>query len=255
MFVLLFWYLIPAFHGAEHFAVEFYGEFGSSPSEIIKNILLNPIKTIETLLLPDRIDYIRQLFMPLGYLSFIAFPFLIFAGPDLLINLLSGSPQMHQIYYQYSAAITPFIFISAIYGVKIINKYLKEVPFYAMGIFILFMTTYSAYTYGPLPFAVKAQTIMFEEKREEMDEIQEHFLTIRPEEKISASNNLGSALSHRRTIFVIPNGIDQSSQVLLLIGEKSTEKEKNTLKDMFLNKDFVLDKQNNEFYVFKRRDL
>lgn len=251
-FVILFWVLIPASLGSQHFAVEFYGEFGSSPFEIIKNIILNPLKTIQTLLLPDRIEYVKQLFMPLGYLSFLAFPFLIFAGPDLMINLLSGSPQMHQIYYQYSAGITPFIFISAIFGIKLLLKYIPNTSFKILTLIILIMSIYSAYSYGPLPYAKKAQTVMFENKRPEKNEINKYFKTINENEKISASNNLGSQLSHRRDIYVIPIGINLSSQVLLLINDSSTQKEKLFLTEIQNNNNFKLEKKINDFYVFKR---
>lgn len=114
------------------------------------------------------------------------------------------------------------------------------------------MSIYSAYSYGPLPYAKKAQTVMFENKRPEKNEINKYFKTINENEKISASNNLGSQLSHRRDIYVIPNGINLSSQVLLLINDSSTQKEKLFLTEIQNNNNFKLEKKINDFYVFKR---
>lgn len=88
IFYLLIWKFIPGARAEEHFALKFYEDFGATPSEIIKNILFSPGKIVETILKPDRLEFIKQLFLPLGYLSLLAPAFLIFAGPDLLIDLL-----------------------------------------------------------------------------------------------------------------------------------------------------------------------
>ena len=250
-FYFLFWYAIPNVAGSQHFATQFFGDFGDSPTEIIKSIFLHPVQTIQTLFMPDRLSYIKQLFMPLGYLSFIALPFLIFAAPDLLINLLSGSPQMHQIYYQYSASVTPFIFISAIYGVSFIRKRVPEVSFHAISAIILILTILSAYTYGPLPFAKKPTDAMFRKPLAEKNTIDKYLFQIPLDEKISATNNLGSHLSHRRHIFVIPIGIDKADRILFLVKKDSSLKEKDALSRLLKNPNYTLIFNDGNFYVFK----
>ena len=82
MFALLFWKIIPLFKGGNHFALEYYSQFGTTTSEVIKNILLNPIKTITTLLETTRLFYLSELLGPLGYLSLL-FPILLMI-PNLL---------------------------------------------------------------------------------------------------------------------------------------------------------------------------
>ncbi len=253
-FIILFWYAIPTSLGSEHFAVEFYSDYGSSPADIMKNVFLHPVQTIQTLLLEDRLDYIKKLFMPLGYLSFIAFPFLIFAGPDLLINLLSSSSPMHQIYYQYSATITPFIFIAAIYGVYFILKKLPEIPYQAICLIILILTFASAYNYGPLIFAKKPNDAMFQKPLANRKFIDDYLKTLTDENIISASNNLGSHLSHRNQIYVVPLGYvgkTQANTVLFLL-ENPDKSEIDKFHNIKNNPDFHLELRNNNFYVFKR---
>lgn len=252
IFYLLIWKLIPNALGGEHFATQFFGEFGDSPGDIIKSMLLHPIQTIQTLLMPDRISYIKQLFLPLGYLSLAAFPFLIFAGPDLLINLLSGSPQMHQIYYQYSAAITPFIFISGVYAVYFITNKTKVIPIAIFSGAIVLFSIISAYDYGPLPFAKKPTDSMFKEPLVVKQKVNDYIQTISPDAAISASNNLGSHLSHRNRIFTIPVGIEEADQVMFLITKGTNQKEKDALLNIQLNSEFELEMQEQNFYVFKR---
>lgn len=251
IFYFLFWHAIPNALGSEHFATQFFGEFGDSPTKIIKNIILNPIQTIQTLFELDRISYIKQLFMPLGYLSFIGFPFLIFAGPDLMINLLSGSPQMHQIYYQYSATITPFIFISAIFAISWIKKLLPEIPNSSIAITILMLTFLSAYTYGPLPFAKKPTDAMFKKQLTNKIVIDKYLRSIPADEKISATNNLGSHLSHRKFIYTIPVGMADAEKIVLLVKENSSQKEKDALNALLMDPTYILMFRDQDFYVFK----
>lgn len=250
-FFILFWYAIPHAAAGQHFAVEFYSDFGDSPGDIIKSVITNPIKTIETLLLPDRVGYLRQLFIPLGYLSLIFFPFLIFASPDLFINLLSGSPQMHQIYYQYSATVTPFIFIGAIYGIRLLNKHIPEISNSIIGIFLLILTLTSAYNYGPLPFAKKPNDAWYKKPVPNKEIINNYLNSIPKDVKLSASNDLASHLSHRKYIYVMPVGVEQADLTLHLM-HNSNDQERKNFEDMKNNPDFTLIFKDDDFYVFKR---
>src|SRR6185437_8814861 len=90
MFYILFWYAIPITLGAQHFALAYLSDFGDNPTKIVKSMILSPVKIFLTVIEHSRLDYLKQLFLPVGYLS-IFFPFLlIFAVPDLLIDLLSS---------------------------------------------------------------------------------------------------------------------------------------------------------------------
>lgn len=252
IFYLLVWIAIPKALGSAHFALEYYADFGDSPGKIIKNIFLNPVQTIQTLLLPDRIGYLKQLFLPLGYLSFLAPFYLIFAGPDLGISLLSANPTLHQIYYQYSATVTPFIFISGIIAIKFIRKHIPEIPFNAFAVLIIITTLISAYTYGPLPFAKKPNLDMFTKPLPVRTSVDKYVNEIPGHESVSASNNLGSHLSHRKNIYVVPYGIGEADNVLFLITPSANPYEKKALKDIKSDPNFFLIFNQDNFYVFKR---
>jgi len=250
-FIFLFWIAIPNAAVGQHFALEFFMDFGTTPGEVMKNIILNPIHTIQILTTPDRLDYLRQLFLPLGYLSILAFPFLVFALPEIMINLLSSSPQMHQIYYQYSSTITPFIFISAIYGVRFLIKKFPEVPYWSVGIILLIFTFASAYSYGPLFFAKKPQDAWYQKTLENRDVVDSYLSKIPNNWIISASNNLGSHLSRRDVIYVAPSGIEKADYILLLYPNPN-EIDKQVFKSVISNPEFSLEFNDKDFYVFKR---
>ncbi len=252
IFYILIWIAIPKALGSEHFAISYYSDFGGSPNHIIKNIILSPAKTFQTIFLPDRVAYLKQLFLPLGYLSFLAPFYLIFASPDLVINLLSSTSVLHQIYYQYSSTVTPFIFLSAIFAISKIKRRIPELSYGAIGLIIFIMTLVSAYDFGPLPYAKKANLEMFKNPLQIRSTIDRYISSLPQMQSIASTNNLGSHLSHRKKVYVIPQGINKADTIMFLIANSTNENEKKALKKLQTDPNYkaVLNEQN--FYVFKK---
>jgi uncharacterized membrane protein/uncharacterized membrane protein YbhN (UPF0104 family)/esterase/lipase len=259
IFYFLISYAIPHAKGTEHFALSYYSDFGNSPLSIIKNIIFEPGKTFLTIFSLSKIYYLYQMFVHLGFISFFS-PFaLIFALPDLLINTLSNNSQLSQINYQYTAAISPFIFISAIYGVKRLLKMFPKIPLSFYIIFLSFTTIYSAYTIGPLPGTIRQSIQMFNDPVAEKDIINNYIKSIGTRYSIAATNNLGSHLSHRQKIFTIPIGIDQADVVLFLLNDKFAQPSlasqtamANKLKS---DKNYVEVYKHGAFVVFEKKNL
>jgi uncharacterized membrane protein/uncharacterized membrane protein YbhN (UPF0104 family)/dienelactone hydrolase len=259
IFYYLIWYAIPHSRGAEHFALSYYSDFGNSPTSVIKNIFLQPGKTILTIFSLSKIYYLFQIFVHLGFLSFFSPAFLIFAIPDLMINTLSSNSQLSQIYYQYTATITPFIFISAIYGVKKLSKSFPRIPLNYYAIFLACIVFYSAYTIGPLPGALRPSIQMFNNPIPEKDIINNYIKNIGARYSIAATNNLGSHLSRRQKIYTIPIGIGQADVILFLLNDKFAQpslaaqiKMANNLKG---NKNYVEIYKHGAFIVFEKKNL
>src|SRR3989344_5960879 len=252
IFYLLIWYLMPQNLGKEHFAIPYYSSFGDSPLKIAANIFLRPDETIRTLLLPDRILFIKQLFVPLGYLSFFAPVFLIFAGPDLAINLLSASNPLHQIYYQYSAAITPFIFISAIFGIKFIRSRIPQIPLSAFLVMIFVFSILAAYDYGPLPYSKHPSIKTFKRTLPEKMAIYNYISMLSSEEKIAATNNIGAQLSQRRYVYVIPRGLDVADKAIFLTTRSMNSGEKAAFEKIKSDPSYLPVFKSGGFLVFKR---
>ncbi len=254
IFYFLIWHAIPNTRGKQHFALSFYSEFGDNPSNIIKNVLARPEKTFSIVMQKERIEYLKQLFGPLGYLSLFSPQYLIFALPDLGINLLSGRSSFHQIYYQYTATITPFIFISAIYGTKNLMKIFPRFSTNFITLFLLISILYQTYLLGPVPWSKKPNIKMFL-KPQKNKEVINKFLTQIPKEYfVAATNNLGSHLSQRQRITTIPDGIEKASLILFLLNNPNhsqTKEFEKIIEDLRDNPNYkeVLSYEN--FVVFK----
>ena len=97
-----------------------WGELGTSPGEIVINVLTNPAKTINIFFNDgqSKFVYITSLFGPLAFLSFLD-PFtLVMTLPWLAASLLSINPLYYAIGTQYPAFVSPFLFVAAINGIK-----------------------------------------------------------------------------------------------------------------------------------------
>jgi uncharacterized membrane protein/uncharacterized membrane protein YbhN (UPF0104 family) len=258
MFYFLFWYAIPETLGSQHFALAYLSDFGDSPTKVVKSIVLSPNKIIQTVLQPSRIGYLEQLSQPVGYL-FIFFPFfLIFAGPDLTINLLSNNPQLHQIYYQYTATITPFIYLSVIYGVYWLQKILnsryniakKNIHLFLI-MYLLGFALFSAYDFGPLPGARDANLDMFIRQLPNRVYVDNFLRKIPKKESVAASNDIGSHLSARENIYAIPLGLDRADVVVLLLNGTDPQA-KSVYKKLITDPHYHEVAQNDGFVAFQR---
>jgi len=255
----LIWVLIPHVRGGEHFALAYFSDFGGNASDISKNIFLMPIKTISLLVTSQNIFYLFQLFLPFGLSSIISPITLIFSAPDLLINLLGTNIGFHQIYYQYTAAITPFVAISAIYTVGYITKRFPKINFSLIIAYLLIACLISAYAYGPLPGAIKANTDMFRKPLVNSSIINNFISTIPTRFSIAATNNLGSHLSRRQKIYTIPVGITQADVVLFLLNDPfaqpSLKAQKDIVMQMKNDKKYIQIFKDGDFIAFEKKDL
>jgi len=259
IFYYFIWRAIPEAKGGNHFALAYYSEFGDSPSGIIKNIVFSPIKTFFRIFQPNQSLYLLQLFLPLGFLSLFAPLFLIFAMPDLGINLLSNNSQLHQIYYQYSAAITPFIFISGIFGLNLLLKLSFKINHLFFYAFLVFFSVFGAFLYGPLPGAVNPNLDMFTKSLKNKKAIDNFLINIPRQYSIAATNNVGSHLSHRQKIFTIPVGIDRADIIVFLLNDYSAQPslaaQIDMAKRMENNKNYIQIFKSGDFIAFEKRNL
>lgn len=159
--------IIPFFRGGtDHFALEYYGEFGDSPTGVISAIVRNPSLIFKYVLNEDAIRYLVQLFQPVGFLAILSPFVLAIAAPEFGVNLLSQSDNMRNIIFHYTAVLTPFIFIATIFtavtGVRLYqSRFNKKFAFSIAAGIILVFALYSTYTTGALPGARTAQVYMY----------------------------------------------------------------------------------------------
>lgn len=220
MFYLLVSVIIPNSRGGEHFALSYYQDLGDSPSKIAKSLILRPDKTIPLLVSEQNLEYIKTLLFPVGFLSLFSPLYLIFSLPDLLINLLSSNKNFRSINFHYGATILPFIYISAIYGIDVLqkkftNKKISHLLVYVLLVFGLL----GAYLYGPLPGSRYPALEIYTRKLDHRDEFHKFLLAISEEKTVAATNNVGAHLTHRQNLYTIPTGLEQADIIVFLLND------------------------------------
>ncbi len=213
--------LIPLARGSQHFATEYFQEFGNSPVEILINLASNPFKTLSSLFAASNLPYIYKLFIPVGFLSFLSPLALLFAFSDLAINLLSKNENLRTLTFHYGATIIPFVYISAIFAIeKVLRLKLKLVSQKSISYFLIIFAIYGTYQYGVLPGAKNPSLEIYDNYLPQRQDIKKFLENIPQNLSVASTNNLGAHLSHREKIYTIPIGVEGADVVLFLLNDK-----------------------------------
>lgn len=253
VFYFLIWQAIPMASAGKHFALSYYNESYESPTNLIKGVLFHPSQTITTLADPERLLYLNQLLLPLGFVSLTSPLYLIFAAPDLGINMLSNKPELHQIYYQYTAAITPFLFIAAMYGVRLLRKY---VPANIVYTYVLLLGLYGVYLYGPLPGLKRPNIDMLVRPQEHKNIIDRQIALIPKDASVIATNNIGSHLSHRKNIYTFPIGIEKAEYIVAFTKRTKSEQDRlyaQTIENLAQSGNYMIVYNDGSFVVLQKK--
>jgi uncharacterized membrane protein len=119
-FGLVVFVIIPHFspEGQSQYFGEYYGWLGGSAGEVLSRLLSHPELVWQRLTQQDSLLYINALLRPGAYVSLLGLPMLLVAAPALFLNVLSDFPFQHNTlnFFQYAAAIAPFVIVAAIDG-------------------------------------------------------------------------------------------------------------------------------------------
>lgn len=100
-----------------------YSHIGKGLPQVLKALIFHPLFALKyTFLSHYKMKYLTDLFGPLCLLPLLSPQTLLLALPTFMQHLLSLRQTEHTIYYHYTATMIPFIFISAVYGVKFLLK-------------------------------------------------------------------------------------------------------------------------------------
>lgn len=228
--VLSFLVIIPYFRGGNHFAVSRYGDFGDSPIRILIGILSNPYSIFRYILNYNTFNYLVLLLGPLGFVSLLSPIQLAISIPEYAVNLFSNTWGMRSIIYHYTAVITPFVFLSAIYGVNKILNYKLNFSKY-VSLLVVFFTLFYTYFNGPLPYMKGQEVHPYKYPQPSMKEITIWAKTLRdPTLKIAVTGHAAPLFSSRQYLYHFSDRYVEADYVVLTLEEIYNYPEK----DMFI---------------------
>ncbi len=93
-----------------------YAWLGATPAQAIINLFIQPWILLGHLFAPGELGYLAVLLRTAGGLGLLAPVTLLAASPDLAVNLLSTHAEQYSGFFQYNAAIIPYLMTAAVYG-------------------------------------------------------------------------------------------------------------------------------------------
>lgn len=216
-FVFAVFVILPTFSGNSQAAFSRYQYLGGSIPEIFQNVVLHPAQTLRILLVRPKLIYLIHLAASVGFLPLAGLPMLFPSLGEFFVNLFSSYNPQWQVKFHYTAAITAFVFPSAIFGAVWLQKRFghsvanleKKLGVYLLSISLLWNILHSPsplnFKFDPSPYVVSA------EAREKLMILR----TLPESASVSAMNNLGAHLSNRRFIYRFPINYSKADYVVV----------------------------------------
>lgn len=178
--------------------------YGTTPESLIVGVLSNPSKAVQVFFTAwaDKFLYLVYLFGPVAFLSFLDPPTLLLTAPWLLISFLSTGTVYYDIVFQYSAFVTPFVFISTIYGVRRILRINSSGALYVMKKMLMLMTVTSLiFSLSVSPLGINSSI----PKVTTHDELLNKIISLIPTEaSILTQNDIFPHVSRRLNAYLYP---------------------------------------------------
>ena len=136
-----------------------YGPLGGSLGQIVHNCFLHPAKVLSLLVKPQKITYLKDLFVGVSFVPLLSPMPLLPVFLIFLQHLLSFRTGEVNIQYHYSAELIPFIFVAFIFGIKRIMDFIPR--FKCLGIILLLVAFIVAFVLGPYSNLMKEWKRLF----------------------------------------------------------------------------------------------
>lgn len=195
--------LLPSLNGqATPLHLSRFDRFGATPADIAATFLLHPQQVLADLFSTRNLDYLAQVFGPLGGLSLLGLPYVILAAPALALNLLSDYPPQQTLLYHYTALILPISTVAALHGAILLRRVRRwSRPLLVLAGLLAILAWYPAITSNDSRLAVFVRM-----PPDERVAVQRYVLAHIPADAgVSAQTELHPHLTHRRWSFMFPN--------------------------------------------------
>ncbi len=200
-----------------HFAIGYFSDYGSTIKEVLHSILLHPLAVVMNMIRHGAIGYLTILLGAVGWLALRRPLWLLPASVAFGLNLMSNENTLHSIYYHYTSAITPFIFLAAIEGVHALRQDRWLDPRW-LRIWTWGWVTIMVWLWSPLPGTHHHHDVtrVFASNPYRQT-VQQLVQDIPPAVPLAVSNDLGPHFSARPAVWVFPFALDQAQAAIVLL--------------------------------------
>jgi len=206
-FSLMTFVVMPRFStGGEHWALAWYQSKG--PGEIINKVLLSQ----------EVQRYYMLLLKSFGLLPLFGLPWLMLAGPELAINVLSSHSEMQSIQYHYTSVLIPILMIASMYGaryVSILFKKYSQMSLYVLVLGALLIVLRMNYHYSPLPTTESCwcNGYIVAEVDKKFEKILQQ---IPATASVTSSSEIHAHVSQRESSYLLPYATESANFIALI---------------------------------------
>jgi len=195
--------IIPRANGIGTFYESFFGEFGNTPTEVLRSVVTHPGKAFDTATKPDRMDYYRMMFAPVAFLPLFAIRVMLIGAPMLAINVLSVIGYHRQIRYQYSTLVIAALMLATVEAIATIAER-PGLRRFLVGLVVV--TSFGAtVAWGPSPVSTKFRSGLWELTDSPRNDVKRQAIALVPEDApTSAAYYVVPHMAHRTRIYEFP---------------------------------------------------
>ncbi len=221
------WVIPHARNAPGHFALGYYSAYGQTTKDILINLFTRPWIFVRDLFQLDALHYYFNLLLPVGGLAILGLPIILLASPEIAINVLSSNHNLRTIFFQYTSAITPYIFLATVIGTAHAYHWIRprvspeRMQKLYRGLFVLLLcsSAVSIWRWAPLRGTKHDHDVIgvFRESpyRLSIDTLQR---LVPPNERLAATNNVAVQFANRDAIWGFPARLDLAEGVIVLRG-------------------------------------
>lgn len=229
VFVVVFLFM-PLFRdGQDHFALNYYVQ--SSNNNSGNDVFF----TLSRFFSHSTVVYLHQILGPLLYTPLLSIS-TVPAIPEILVNTLSKSANMRNLYYHYTALISPWLFIGVIQFLHVLGKRVRRMSIvYLLLGAITVMSIVSFVITSPFPTNVKKARALFEKlsvDRQEALKWQKVFAS--DSIKVSSTGQFAPYFAGRRYFYDFGKQYVKADYVILRRREVFDYPEKDILTPIYL---------------------
>jgi uncharacterized membrane protein len=175
---------------------------------------------VSSVLIPEKLTYLAQLFASVGFLAILDPVSLLIGSPSLVLNLLSSYPAQYSGTYHYSAPIAPYFVLAAIGGTKKIldaKSWVSDAkrPILA-GAFLVALGYHLTAGYTPI-----AGAFFFPESSPHEQLLARFASQVPRDARVSTTGSLFPHISHREFLYRFPV-IKDAEYIFLDVAQEST---------------------------------
>ena len=188
---------------------------GGGIKDLLISIITRPMYVLQYVFSGQNLVYYVKLFFPVLFLSFAAPEILLIAFPIFFINVMSNYSFTHDIKSQYTALLTPFIYISMIYGLNRILTFIQRKLTTRLR-FIHHLVLIGIVGAAGISFFLQSQAFQATHwLKTDHDRMLDKMLQKIPDEaSVSTTNLIGAHVANRYKLYAFPNRYKEADYVV-----------------------------------------